>query len=118
MSWWVYLVGNLETEQCVNVPHHSEGGSHVVGGCEEAELNITYNYSPHYRKHLDKDKGLQWCHKKVAASTIGRLEQAVGALGTQKDEDYWQPSPGNAGFALSIMLEWAKLHPEAVWLVR
>ena len=56
-------------------------------------------------------------HKKTARDTTARLERAVETLGTQRDDDYWKPTPGNAGYALSILLKWARQHPNGVWIV-
>ena len=47
--------------------------------------------------------------------TIEKLEFAVDLLGTERDEDYWKPTFGNAGYTLSRLLEWAKKHPDSVW---
>ena len=112
------------------VASHSEGGTYVAGGSGEAELNITYNYSWFYYMLLDKKEGLRWLNGKTATDTIERLEKAVDKLGIVKYEatrkvngrhiletDYWAPTPGNAGYALNILLGWAKKHPAAVWEV-
>ena len=29
--------------------------------------------------------------------------------------DYWAPTPGNAGYALNILLDWARQYPEATF---
>ena len=99
----------------VCVPLHREGGTYAVSGTEEATLSITYNYSPHYYEHVDEKKGIRWLYGKTGARTELRLRAAVARLGTERDSDYWAPTPGNAGYALSILLSWAKLHPGAVW---
>ena len=99
----------------VQVPLHSEGGTYVCGGTTEGHLNLTYNYSPHYYKHIDPEKGLRWLYGKRASETIERLESAIAALDTERADDYWAPTKGNAGYALSILLGWARLHPNAVW---
>ena len=52
-----------------------------------------------------------------AADAIPLLENAVARLGTLRDEDYWQPTDGNAGAALAVLLGWARLHPDAVFHV-
>jgi len=113
MSYDVYL-GKTKP---VKVKNHSEGGTYVLGGTEDASLNITYNYSKHYRNWLDAKDGLEWLHGKTAKSTIKQLEIAVHNLGIDQSEDYWEPSTGNAGYALSILLSWAKEHPNAKWVV-
>jgi len=84
---------------------------------DEAELNITYNYSPLYYKCLDADHGLRWLHGKQAKDCIKKLQEAVEALGVRQYKDYWAPTLGNAGHALDVLLGWAKLHPEAIFLV-
>ena len=112
VSWWVYL-GKTEP---VEVRAHSEGGTYVLGGIDEATLNITYNYGGLFRKHLHPD-GLQWLDDKRAKDTIKALESAVRKLGTKQDRNYWKETPGNAGHALSILLKWAKQHPRAKWVI-
>ncbi len=108
MSYWVSLK-HAGTEFFVTVPPHSEGGTHVLGGTDEAELNVTYNYSTHWRvKDIDGMK---------ADDTIPILEEQVALLGTARDEDYWAATKGNVGYMCSILLAWAKQHPDAVWEV-
>jgi len=92
------------------VPNHSEGGTYVVGGTPYAELNITYNYSWFYYQHLDKKHGLRWLHEKKAWRTEKRLEKTIKQLGKTRWKDYWAPTPGNAGHALSVLLSWVKTH--------
>lgn len=99
----------------VEVPNHQEGGTIAIGGSNLAEVSLTYNYSNLFRQHLDAEKGLRWLYGKTGEETAERLAAAVAALGTEKADDYWAATPGNAGHALSILLEWAKAHPSAVW---
>lgn len=112
MSYDVILEENGEI---VNVDRHSEGGIICVGGSTTADLNITYNYVYFFRKSLSPRKGIRWLYGKKAKDTVKRLEKAVRELGTKRDPDYWKATPGNAGYALSVLLRWAKQHPEAVW---
>ena len=86
---------------CV-VDKHEEGGTHVIGGTTTAWLNVTYNYSEFYYDALDKKKGIRWLYGKTGKECVARLHSAVRALGTVQDEDYWEPTSGNAGYALSI----------------
>ena len=113
MSYWVYL---QDEGKSVTVSNHKEGGTHAVSGTTQAELNITYNYGSFYRDHLHKD-GLKGLHDKKAKDCVNALACAVSVLGTERDDDYWANTPGNAGYALSILLEWARIHPEAVFIV-
>ncbi|GAH37846.1 unnamed protein product [marine sediment metagenome] len=110
MSWWVSLEKNNKS---VKVENFTAGGTYPIGGTDEAELNITYNYSEFYYRYLDKENGLKWLHQRKAKDCIERLENAVGVLGTKQYEDYWSSTKGNAGYALNILLSWARKYPEA-----
>ena len=110
-----YDLGLYYGDKPAELERHSEGGTYAIGGTTDAELNITYNYLAHYYKELDAEKGLRWLYGKTGGETVERLEKAVAALGVTRDENYWNPTEGNAGFALSILAAWAKQHPKAIW---
>ena len=123
MSWWVSLVD--ENEVPLKVSAFQAGGTYVAGGSTDAELNITYNYSKLFARHLHEDR-LRWLHGKTGAETAQQLQVAVltlsmegGALhGTSRpDRDYWKPTHGNAAAALNILKTWALLHPHGVWRI-
>ena len=114
MSYWITLCNEGEN---VIIDHHQEGGTFAVGGTSEACLNVTYNYGGHIRDHLDKENGLRWLHGKTGAETAAKLEHAVNELGTKQSNDYWEATPGNAGYALSILAKWAVQYPNAIWRV-
>ena len=110
MSWRV----SLEVEgQVVELPepHHLAGGA-------EAALNITYNYGGHFRRVFG-GRGLWDLAGLRANQLIALLDTAIEELGTDRAPDYWQPTPGNAGAALSDLRELAKRSPPssvlAVW---
>ena len=109
MSYDIQLVG------ADYVPDHEEGGTIVVGGTPEAKLNITYNYSQFYYDSLDLEKGIRWLYGKTGKETTSRLRRATMLLGTDRDEDYWKATSGNAGYVLSLLLSWAESNPDAVW---
>lgn len=115
MSYWVYLQD--EKNEPVKVKKHQEGGTYAVGGVDKAELNITYNYGKYYRKYLNRRAGLRWLNNKNASEVIKKLEQAVKELGIQRAEDYWEATSGNAGYALAILLSWARQYPDAKFYV-
>lgn len=144
MSWWVYLEDRSQEpwcsynqakpwepdfegdERCTRPCYpsvelantHSEGGTYVWGGTTQAELNITYNYGKLYYLTLDRDQGLRVLNDKRAGDVLELLENAVNQLGTNPmTEDYWAPTPGNAGKALSTLLDWARQHPDAIFTV-
>jgi len=100
----------------LQVEKHSEGGNYVVGGTIEASLNITYNYSWFYMRFLHDD-GLLWLDGKKAKHCIAALEKAIAEFGVARSGDYWSPTPGNAGYALNLLLKWANQHPEGVFEV-
>ena len=56
-------------------------------------------------------------HGKRAEEVISLLQAAVMELGVMQSSDYWQPTSGNAGHALSVLLAWAYQHPSAVFEV-
>lgn len=108
MSYWVSLVD--ANGDCVTVPHfEGEGGTYVVGGTSNAELNVTYNYSRIWR--VRDISGMSGSESEPI------LVEQVERRGTERDSDYWQPTDGNVGYMCSILLDWARRHPEARWSV-
>jgi len=112
MSHWISLVD--KTGKLMTVEPFKEGGTHPIHGSTEADLNITYNYSQIYELFDFKIENL---HGKKAIETIPILAILVQKLGTNKYKDYWAPTPGNAGYALSILLKWAGQYPNGIWKV-
>lgn len=100
------------TGKVIEVPRHTEGATYCLEGTTEADLNITCNYSPYFYEHIDDDTGIRWIYKRPLSEVIPVLLNAVVALGTKRDSDYWKRTPGNAGYALNILLLWA-IHAEA-----
>ena len=125
MSWDVMLCYR-DGEPLCSVKRIQEGGTQLVGGTNECELNITYNYSELYHRvfpltenenHNMTTSGLAWLSGKTGKESIPVLEGAVEVLGVKRNDDYWNATEGNAGFALSILLEWAKEHPTGIFRV-
>lgn len=112
MSWDVYLEKDGKP---VEVDRHEEGGTYAVGGTTVAELNLTYNYSPNF--HAALGFPFRMLDGTLAENTIPNLEAAVQKLGTERADDYWKATDGNAGFALNILLGWAKANPNARWRI-
>jgi len=98
----------------VTVPSHLEGGILAIGGNPYAEMSVTYNYGMYYFKFLHTS-GLCGLSGLTGRQSIPMFEFAISHLGTDRDDNYWASTPGNAGYALKIMLDWASLHPDAVW---
>lgn len=123
MSYWVNLIKNGEYMQ---VPPFNEGGIRVMelgengslreANTTEATVNVTWNYNHVYHEFLgDSLRGL--LEGKRAGTTIEILTKGVQLLGTEQDPDYWKATKGNAGHILALLLSWAKIHPEAIWVV-
>lgn len=110
MSYWVSLI---EDGGLVEVPRFREGGTHTIEGETKATLNITYNYRPFF----PWENGIRFFHDKRAGDMILELERIVMELGTVQDPDYWEATPGNVGHELNILLGWARLYPDAVFVV-
>lgn len=105
----------------VEVEHHkAEGGTYVLGGSNKASLDITDNYEEVFSLVNFEWGGLSHqLNGKRASETIPWLELMVAHLGTRRyQRDYWAPTPGNAGHALNILLQWAIQHPQARWSSR
>ncbi len=114
MSFDIDLI-DPKTKELAIVDSHCEGGTYCESGTPSASLNITYNYSEHFREALDKEKGLRWLYGKTGKQAVDRLTQAVIKLGVDRSENYWDSTPGNAGYALFILLQWATQHPKAIF---
>lgn len=100
---------DISLENAGPVPRHYEGGHYNTSGAHEAQLNVTYNYAKHFDfRALDKQ---------LAQNVTMLLQDAVIKLGTEQDSDYWAPTPGNTGYACLILLMWARLFPNATFVV-
>jgi hypothetical protein len=104
MSYWIYLE---DEDGPVEVERHAEGGTYAIGGVDCAEVNVTYNYARHF--------DFRALNQKQAKETLPILEVAVHELGTERSDDYWEPTPGNAGAAVALLRDWARQRPDAVW---
>lgn len=141
MGWDVDLI---DENGVVQVPKHSAGSIISIDaktgevGQSEASMLVTYNYSGLYYLAIGKSLP-DFLDGKKAKDTIEILKLAVEKLGTNQYKrprdntsfdasnlkkhfddyiiDYWAPTMGNAGHIASILLDWALLHPEAVWRI-
>jgi hypothetical protein len=97
-----------------DTPHQMRGGTYAIGGTNQASLNITYNYSKHYYRMFGDD-GIRSIYGKTGAEAISLLEQAIAKLGDDVDDNYWEPTEGNAKRALCQLLALAKMRPDGVF---
>ena len=121
MSWWAKLEDPL-TGDALDVESHSDGGTYAAGGTTEAELNVTCNYGGHFRTAWPEDiEGagvlVRMLDGKTGEEAYPLLAKAVKKLGTDRGNDYWESTPGNAGYALAIMAGWSAQHPDGVWRI-
>jgi hypothetical protein len=105
--------------ETVFVEMHTEGSTYLVGGSTEADIAITYNYSKTYRRAYEalelEYKGMcGMFENRVAGDCIPEFTAVVAYLGTEKSQNYWDDTPGNAGHALSVVLGWCRQHPDAL----
>jgi hypothetical protein len=114
MSYWVYLLN--KDGKPYQVESFLDGGTCCLGGTTETELNITYNYGKHMRMVLGEG-GLRCLHNKKAIDVKELLRSAVEKLGTDRSNDYWEPTEGNAGAVLAHLFSWAEQYPEGVFKV-
>ncbi len=94
--------------------HQISGGTYAVGGTDELWLNITYNYSEHYRRILG-EKGIRIIYGMTGAESISVLKAAIDKLGNDVDPDYWEATEGNAKRALLELLAFAQMRPDGIW---
>lgn len=98
----------------MDTPHQMRGGTYAVGGTQEAWLNITYNYAPHFCRVMG-EKGIRTIYGMTGAESIPVLKEAMAALNDDVVDDYWQPTEGNAKAALAGLLALAQMRPDGVW---
>lgn len=106
----------------VEVEQFAEGGMYALDGSTAAALNVTWNYGKSLSQVVISHNPLwrfqgirEELHDKRASAVIPVLQACVTQLGTQRDPDYWEPSDGNAGYAMSILLRWAQQYPDAMF---
>lgn len=114
MSYDIYL-NEPEGGTCQLEIHGIRGGTYAMGGTNEAWLNVTYNYSKHFHKHVDSEQGIRWLYGKTGKETIPRLAEAISALKPDESDDYWESTEGNARLALMGLKVFAEARPDGVW---
>jgi hypothetical protein len=111
MSWEISLRDAVSGDHVLVAP--------FLGGTTRtdhrlAEIGVTFNLLERleaagvYPYSLDGLSG---------AEALPRLAAASVVLGTDRDSDPWANTPGNAGWICGLLAEWARQHPEAVFLV-
>lgn len=105
-------IADPDTGEELSLPqvHHLKGGTYAEGGTSRAWLNVTFNYDSKLRNVWGH--GLRELDGMSVPEAIPKLERAVQELGTEREEDYWKSTPGNAGAAMRDLLKIAAQLPE------
>ena len=114
MSYSIKLVDTSGNP--VQVENHTEGSNILIGGNTSAEIDVTYNYSFFYRTHIDEESGIRYLYGKTGRECVSVLNAAILALGTVRSDNYWEKCPGNAGWILQVLRNWAIQYPDAVFV--
>ena len=115
MSYDITLNDPVTKEAIVfDVSHQIKGGTYAVGGTTEAWLNITYNYADHFYRTMG-DNGIRSIYGMTGAESIPVLKSAINQLNDDVNEDYWEPTEGNAKRALCNLLAFAQMRPDGIW---
>jgi hypothetical protein len=97
----------------LDAPHQMKGGTFQLGGSTEAWLNVTYNYYKHFQSL--GPEGIRTIYGMTGAESIPILQATADGLKDDVDDDYWQPTEGNAKLALLQLIALAKLRPDGIW---
>lgn len=115
MSYDIYLLDPVTKERVViDEPHFMRGGTYQIGGSKELHLNITYNYGKFYYELLG-DRGIRAIYGMTGLDSIPLLQDAANRLNDDTNEDYWEPTEGNAKRPLLQLITLAKMRPDAIW---
>ena len=116
MSFDLYLKDPVTHETLqLDEPHQMKGGTYAVGGTTDCHLNVTYNYSPHF-KEVGPD-GLRSLSGMTGAESIPLLKGVAAKLKDDKHPDYWEATEGNAKAALLQLVALAQMRPDGIWEV-
>lgn len=94
--------------------HQIRGGTYCVGGTEELQFNITYNYAQIFQRVLGKN-AIRSIYGMTGSDSIKVLKEAIEKLKDDVDENYWNPTEGNAKEALKNLVLLAEMRPDGVW---
>lgn len=115
MSYDIYLRNPVTKEVLkLDTHHHMMGGTYCVGGEKRAKFNVTYNYASHFYRVLG-EKGIRTIYGMSGAESIPILRAGIEQLKDDVDDDYWDPTEGNAKQALYSLLALAQMRPDGVW---
>lgn len=116
MSYDIDLLDPVTKETIrISDKHHMRGGTYQLGGSNELSLNVTYNYGKIFCRVIDEDKGIRFLYGKTGLETIDILNAAIGQLGDDVSDNYWDDTEGNAKRALIHLRTMAQMRPDGIW---
>lgn len=116
MSYDCYLVDKNKNIIILDENFDRVGGNYAVGGCREAWLNVTYNYSPLFKKTLGFS--LNCLDGKCVKDTLSDLKKAIDLLSEDdKTDNYWDVTEYNAKKALEDLLFLGECRPDTFWYI-
>ena len=145
MSYDIYLKDPVTNETIeFDTPHQMRVGTYQLGGCTEAWLNVTYNYSKYYYDATEGDDrffgilkddngvskfqqprnlGIRGIYGKTGAESIRMLHDMICRIEPMPDEKcdnpevtgYWKPTANNAIKPLYQLIAMAQMRPDGVW---
>lgn len=99
-----------------NIDLINSNGRTIDNGLQtEKALSVPHSYDVQYCQYIDD--GITWIGDKTAKDTIEVLKTIVDDLGTERGEDTFVNTPGNAGYIANILLELAIEYPDAKWFI-
>ena len=110
MSYDIHIV-DADGKQLFANHHQLRGGTYAVGGTNELWLNVTYNYSGHFRRVLG-EKGIRSIYGMRCADAIPILQAAAQRLQDDAVDDYWAAIEGNVKAALLDLAALGQLAPD------
>ena len=115
MSWDIDLIDPITRETIVfDFKHHTRGATYKLGGDDNATLNVTYNYSPFYKKVFG-EKGITILYGMTGTEAIPLLNDAISKLKDDATNNYFDPTEGNAKRALCQLRALAQLRPDGIF---
>lgn len=109
MSYWVTLTDPITDEPCLLEDMRATGGLILFNDLAVCSVHLAHNYLVGF--------DFSALHGKRAEQTLPELNDRIAELGTQGDDNPWNPSHGNVGHVLDIFREWSERHPYGVWRV-
>jgi hypothetical protein len=115
MSYWVRMTCPCCKQTLAVGERFEEGGTYVLGGSDQAELNITYNYGKIFHEVLGGG-GISTLYGMTGTAAAPVLEAALAKIPDEPpSDDYWASTPGNARKALGRLLVFARELPHGVF---